>query len=616
MQHQSGLERARSALETGSRLPGGALTEQVAQSWERCRDIDLDPLCQPQEVVITFSDVTHRREANALLRRLALAEMQMLYSQIAGSNFMIALADGDAIVLDTISDHHFAESTPGRTIIPGSTWDEATHGTNALGVVVYERQPAAIYGREHYFACNGQLSCMAAPICDSGGRVLGLLDASCANEARQQHTHALVRMAAAQIENGLIYQQREGDFIFAFHPRIEYLNTLSAGLIAVSRDGEICSLNHTGSFLLAGLPAHVGTGFNDLFEAEFGVVMDGMMQGGVIRIHDKAGSGVFMVCRQIGFGPTPMIAPRMTTLISGAQEPDFVCEDPAIRRQLHEVSHALNLEMPVHIFGETGTGKELMAHYLHKITGRKGEFVAVNCGAIPDSLFITELFGYEGGAFTDARGSGVSGLVRSADNGTLFLDEVADIPLASQTALLRFLDTMEVRSVGGHKTEKVNVQIISASNSVLQKMVAQRSFRSDLLYRLSAFTITLPALGERTDFATIVHGLIEQLAPGTAITDEAMTRLAAIQWPGNIRQLRSTLQRFLVRSQDKGYIEEICIDMGDGSADDCCQACRGDPLSQRRCREIHATYHANAHNVSRTARDLGLSRTTVYKHIR
>lgn len=147
--------------------------------------------------------------------------MQILYSQIAGSDFMIALADSDAVVLDTISDQRFAESTAGRTIIPGSTWDEATRGTNALGVVVTERQPAAVYGREHYFACHGDLSCMAAPICDSDGRMLGLLDASCANDARQQHTHVLVRMAASQIENGLIYQEREGEFIFAFHPRME-----------------------------------------------------------------------------------------------------------------------------------------------------------------------------------------------------------------------------------------------------------------------------------------------------------------------------------------------------------------------------------------------------------
>lgn len=616
MRHQSGIERARSALETGNRLPADTLSNQVAQSWERCRSIGLDPLGQPNKLVHESSEVGHRREVNASLRRLALAEMQTLYSQIAGSNFMIAYADSNAVVLDTISDHSFANSLAGRTIIPGSAWDEATCGTNGLGVVAREGQPAAIYGREHYFASHGQLSCMTAPICDSSGRVLGMLDASCSYEARQQHTHALVRMAATQIENGLIYQDAEGDFIFAFHPRIEYLDTLSAGLMAVSRDGDIYALNRSGTALLVGLPARMGSNFNSLFDAEFGTAMDGMMRGGIIRISDKAGSGVFMVCRQIGFSARRVFTQAKPTLIRNTQKPDFVCDEPAIQRQLDEAANAVNLAMPVHIHGETGTGKELVARHLHKLTGRTGEFVAVNCGAIPDSLFIAELFGYVRGAFTDAHGDGSPGLVRSANQGTLFLDEVADIPLVSQTTLLRFLDTMEIRSVGGQKVDKVNVQIVSATNADLEAMAVERNFRSDLLYRLNAYTIKLPSLAQRTDFAAIIHGLIDQLAPGTAITDAAIARLSTRPWPGNIRELRSVLQRALVRC-NSGYIDEDCFDdIVDDSSDDCCAICRTNPLNRGRCREIRSTYRVNGHNVSRTARELQISRTTVYKHVR
>ena len=200
MQHLSGIVRARDALEKGHRFPVGALQPIVADSWQRCRDIELDPRGTPRHSVVAFSDVKHRRETNAAMRLLALAEMQLLHSQIAGSNFMIALADADGIVLDTISDQHFADSDAGRSIIPGSMWNESERGTNALGLAAMAGKPVAIYGREHYFACHGHLSCMAAPIFNSDGEVLGLLDASCAHEARQEHTHALVRMAAAQIE--------------------------------------------------------------------------------------------------------------------------------------------------------------------------------------------------------------------------------------------------------------------------------------------------------------------------------------------------------------------------------------------------------------------------------
>ena len=621
MQHLSGMDRARTALEKGERLPVGALQPIVADSWLRCRDIDLDPQGTPRHSVVAFSDVKHRREANAAMRLLALAEMQLLHSQIAGSNFMIALGDANGIVLDTISDQHFADSEAGRSIIPGSMWNESERGTNALGLAAMVEKPVAIYGREHYFACHGHLSCMAAPIFNSDGEILGLLDASCAHEARQEHTHALVRMAAAQIENGLIYRDHSKSFVFAFHPRAEYLDTLSAGLISVSLDGAIVSINRPGKALLSGLPAVLGNHFDMLFEAGFGPAVDGLLKGGVVRIRDRAGSGVFMVCRQIGERHTPMpkrAPPSIPALLRKEDAPDFVCDDPAIKRSLRDLAEAATLRMPVHITGETGTGKELMARHVHRLSGRQGEFVALNCGAVPEELFIAEIFGHERGAFTNARAEGAPGMARLADRGTLFLDEVADIPFAAQTSLLRFLDTMEIRAVGGQKTQKVDIQIVSATNRDLEEMVAGRQFRSDLYYRLNAFPIRLPSLRNRTDFASIVRHLMEEMAPGTPLTDAAIATLSQRKWPGNIRELKSVLQRALVRRR-ADYIDESCFDEAGPVTDvshDCCDECRGRPLSRAKCQEIRSVYEKSDQNISRTARQLGLSRTTVYKHVR
>jgi transcriptional regulator of acetoin/glycerol metabolism len=621
MQHLSGMDRARNALEKGERFPIGALQPIVAESWQRCRDIDLDPRATPRHSVVVFSEVKHRRDDNAAMRLLALAEMQLLHSQIAGSNFMIALGDAEGIVLDTISDQHFADSEAGRSIIPGSMWNESERGTNALGLAAMVEKPVAIYGREHYFACHGHLSCMAAPIFNSNGEILGLLDASCAHEARQEHTHALVRMAAAQIENGLIYQDQSKSFVFAFHPRVEYLDTLSAGLLSVSFDGEIVSINRPGKTLLSGLPAILGHHFDMLFEAGFGAAVDGLLKGGVIRIRDRAGSGVFMVCRQIGERRTPM--PRRSSasipaLLRKEDAPDFVSDDPAIQRSINDLAEAAALCMPVHITGETGTGKELMARHVHLLSGRKGEFVALNCGAVPEELFIAEIFGHERGAFTNARTEGAPGLARTADRGTLFLDEVADIPLGAQTSLLRFLDSMEIRAVGGQKTQRVNIQIVSATNRNLEDLVAKKQFRADLYYRLSAFSIRLPPLRSRTDFASVVRHLMDKMAPGTPLTDAAIATLSHRTWPGNIRELRSVLQRALVRRRGD-YIDESCFDdTGQAStlSSDCCDECRRRPLSRAKCQEIRSVYQKTDENISRTARELGLSRTTVYKHVR
>src|SRR5579871_649283 len=156
-----------------------------------------------------------------------------------------------------------------------------------------------------------------------------------------------------------------------------------------------------------------------------------------------------MACRQIGearaAAPRTRSARPIGRSSADRAQPRFICSDPRVEASLAELGEAVALKMPVHVYGETGVGKELMARHVHEVSGRVGAFVAVNCGALPESLFVAELFGHERGAFTNARAEGAPGLVRQADEGTLFLDEVSDIPIAAQTALLRFLDSGEVR---------------------------------------------------------------------------------------------------------------------------------------------------------------------------
>jgi transcriptional regulator of acetoin/glycerol metabolism len=618
----SSVDRARFALETSGRFPGGALSPEIARSWERCLAGGLDPTRRPDDVVIPFAAVKARREARALLRRLALAQMQLLHEQIAGSDFMVAFADADGVVLDTLSDHRFSESDAGRSIVPGSVWREDGRGTNALGLALVEQAPVAIYGREHFFSCHGHLSCMAVPIFDPADRLVGLLDASSPNEARQQHTHALVRMAAAAVENGLIMHDRTDVLLFALHPRAEYLETLSAGLIALSPDGAVVSLNRPARALLAGLDPDPGRAFEELFDARFGSVMDELHASGISRIRDRAGSMLYVVCRRFAARPAPgkMEPPTRHTLPAGLQvqgkahAPGFVCADPVLLRRMKGLHAAVRNRLAVHIHGETGTGKELMARHVHDLSGRTGEFVAVNCGAVPETLFIAELFGHDRGAFTNARNDGAPGLVRLADKGTLFLDEVGDIPLAAQTALLRFLDTMEVRPIGGAKTVKLDVQIISATNRDLAKAVAAHQFRADLYFRLTGLPIEIPPLRERSDFNAIACHLLAQHAPETSISEATLDRLRQRPWAGNIRELQSWLRRTLINADDAEIDEQACDEESAGTTDVCVR-CAETLLGRTKCRQIRETYARTGFNIQSTARLLGISRTTVYKHV-
>lgn len=608
---------ARAALEAGERVPAGALSPEVARSWERCLAGGLDPTRRPDEAVIPFAEVRVRREEQALLRRLALAQMQLLHQQIAGSNFMIAFADAGGVLLDTLSDPHFAESEAGRSIVPGSVWLEGGRGTNALGLALVERGPVAVYGREHFFACHGHLSCMAVPVFDPEDRLVGLLDASSSNEARQQHTHALVRMAAAAVENGLIANGRSDVLLLALHPRAEYLDTLSAGLVALSPEGEVVSINRAARALLAGLDAGAGQTFDALFEPGFGSVVDELRGHGIARVRDRAGSMLYIACRRFAAPPvmsSPAPAVRRLPAPTATPSADFVCEDPLLWRRMRGLSAAAGDRLAIHIHGETGTGKELMARHVHALSGRGGEFVAINCGGVPESLFIAELFGHDRGAFTNARSEGAPGLLRLADGGTLFLDEVGDIPLTAQTALLRFLDTMEVRPLGGAKTAKLDVQIVSATNRDLAAAVAARQFRADLYYRLNGLSIEIPPLRERSDFSAIVRHLLARHAPGASISDVVLERLRRRPWPGNIRELQSWLRRALIEADAGGITEPSCEDAACEVAQTCAQ-CAGSPLDSSRCRRIRETYAQSGGNIQATARRLGISRTTVYKHI-
>ncbi len=623
----SSVAHARAALEAGARLPGGALSPEIARSWERCLAGGLDPMRRPEEAVIAFADVRARREERALLRRLALAQMQLLYEQIAGSNFMIAFADAGGVVLDALSDPSFADSEAGRSIVPGSVWLEGERGTNALGLALVEQAPVSIYGREHFFACHGHLSCAAVPIFDPADRLVGLLDASSSNEARQQHTHALVRMAAAAVENGLIVNGRPDVLLLALHPRAEYLDTLSAGLMALSPDGELVSINRAARGLLAGLDTMAGRAFDALFEPDLGGVLDELRRAGIARVRDRAGSLLYVACRRFAAPPlrerlpapgaalrSPVPAPAAT----GASPAAFVCEDPLLQRRMRGLAAATRERLAVHIHGETGTGKELMARHVHALSGRAGEFVAINCGAVPESLFIAELFGHDRGAFTNARSEGAPGLIRLADRGTLFLDEVGDIPLAAQTALLRFLDTMEVRALGGGKTATLDVQIVSATNRDLAAAVTARQFRADLYYRLNGLSVEIPPLRERGDFHAIVRHLLARHATNLSLDDTGIERLRQRPWPGNIRELQLWLRRAAIETEgDHGREELVPLSREDGSDDHAptCAHCSSRALSRERCRRIRETYAATGGNIQQTARQLGISRTTVYKHL-
>ena len=233
---------------------------------------------------------------------------------------------------------------------------------------------------------------------------------------------------------------------------------------------------------------------------------------------------------------------------------ELVANSPAMKSVLQTIEAIAPTDSNVVILGESGTGKDMMARFIHEnsLRGDKA-FISINCAAIPEQLLESELFGYEAGAFTGALSKGKIGLFEAASGGTIFLDEIGDMPLALQSKLLRALENREIRRVGGVKNIPIDVRIICATNVNLQTMVAEKQFREDLYYRLSVFLLQLPPLCERKEdilplAENFLAALNEKYGTHKVLAPISAETMLKHRWPGNIRELRNVMERIFVVS--------------------------------------------------------------------
>ena len=233
--------------------------------------------------------------------------------------------------------------------------------------------------------------------------------------------------------------------------------------------------------------------------------------------------------------------------------PEIVSVSPAMTEAIRLVERVAPSDASVLITGESGTGKELIAHAIHRLSTRaEGSFIDINCAAFQESLLESELFGYEAGAFSGAKGRKL-GLIELADGGTLFLDEVTELPAQLQAKLLRAIETRTFFRVGGVRKVEVNVRIVAATNRNLDSVVANESFRSDLLYRINGFQIDLAPLRDRPeDIEPLARHLLTDVGgtPSPELEPAALDALRAYSWPGNVRQLKNCLERAVILSNN------------------------------------------------------------------
>jgi len=343
----------------------------------------------------------------------------------------------------------------------------------------------------------------------------------------------------------------------------------------------------------------VGMGAYDFYKKPVDIDDLGLIVARAFHLHDIENEN-----RRL---ETSSAASLLGSIITGA---------PEMLKVAKTIERVATADVSVMLLGASGTGKELLARAVHEKSGRKGDFVAINCAAIPENLLEAELFGYERGAFTGAVKSNV-GKIELAEGGTLFLDEVGDIPLPLQVKLLRFLQERVIERIGGRQPIAVDTRIICATHQDLQAMIGDGRFREDLYYRLAEIVVTIPSLAERSgDAALLARHFVNRFSrdlnsSASALSPDALAAIDAYGWPGNVRELENRIKRAVIMADSK-TLTAADLDLGNSSA------AEPDLINLRAAREvadrkaIRQAMSRSDNNISGAAKLLGISRPTLY----
>ena len=304
------------------------MSKDISDSWSRCITEGLNPFKNPKQSVISSTELNQVKEQNESLRKIIIPEIELLYSQIAGTNFMVAYSDDKGLVLDTIYDKTCLQTDVGKTVIPGSIWAEKICGTNGLGLSVEIKKPTIVSGKEHFFVAHEKISCFASPIINYDGKTIGIIDASTDSKSREQHTLALVKLTTRSIETKLFIKKFSNELILSFHPRQEYLSTTSVGMLAINGDGMIVGANRNAKIMLNGLVDLKNENFSNIFTNSFSSIATDLLNNKILKITDHLGSSVFVVKSQI-FKENKFIETKKEKKNSTCKN----CEDTKIKRE-------------------------------------------------------------------------------------------------------------------------------------------------------------------------------------------------------------------------------------------------------------------------------------------
>lgn len=602
----------------------------IEDSWSRCERYGLQPHSIPSFGQPREQDVSELLERQRGLVQTTQREVLPYYENIlSNSNCLILLADSAGQLLESWGDRRFVEPSQRRGFTPGASWMERDTGTNAIGTALASGQAVHIQRDEHFLKANRYLSGAASPIFDAQRQLIAVLDVSSDSYLPPSHTLGMVKMMSQSVENRLILNLFHDDYFqLTFNTGQDNLDSQWAGLLVFDESGLIVSANRRADNLLG--VTLTRTRIDQLFDVPLIQLLnqpeDQPMLLRAMGRHRFHG----LVRRP----QKPRMQPRDFRTPSRSQQRIGIADidqgDPQVNKVVRQAQLMLEKDVPVLVHGETGVGKEVLVKALHAASSRaQAPLIAVNCAAIPAELIESELFGYEKGAFTGAHQKGSLGLIRKADGGVLFLDEIGDMPLSLQARLLRVLQDRSVQPLGGGAPFPVDFRLVCATNRSLREEVEKGNFRQDLFYRVSGLSVELPPLRLRHDRQALVQLIWEQHREPqqwAGFTSEVQELFGAHPWPGNLRQLSSVIQVALALAGDQPIRPEhlpddFFVDLNAPAdlpylADSSQRMAKVTPPPAAANQPLRSQFEACRGNVSHLARHLGVSRNTLYKRLR
>ncbi|MBN3724478.1 sigma-54-dependent Fis family transcriptional regulator [Burkholderia sp. Ac-20379] len=631
-------------LATTGELPAAIRSHDalIQSSWRRCvHQYGLDPARMQEARILPPIRLREHQQRIDDFTRIARHGLETLHGQVAGMGYVVLLTDADGVTVDYLGDANADAALRRAGLYLGAEWSEDGAGTCAVGTALAAGQALTVHQADHFDATHIPLTCTAAPLFDSYGRLTAILDISALSSPQAKYSQLLalqlVRMYANQIEDAYFLRRHRQDWVLKLSPAPEFLEVNPEYLIALDADGRIAGHNRRAQQALmadAGLhaPPLLGQRFEALFDAlpeDLGrFVYSRPSEQRVVRLH-RGGRALYLSVMP----PVPGLPSAMR-----AAAPPLPAElaalcggDAALQQQLQRAAKLIDSPINLLINGETGSGKEFLAKALHRASARRnGPFIAVNCAAIPETLIESELFGHLPNSFSGAGSRAKRGLIEEANGGTLFLDEIGDMPRELQSRLLRVLSEGEVLAIGASRPVPVDIRVISATHHALDRLIGGGQFREDLYYRLNGARVTLPPLRERGDLDWLVRKLLAApgAEPGYTLSAAARERLHRHRWPGNLRELRNALE-YARAVCDRHHIEAHDLPDGIGDGADAADAAAADapprpaladhadgpPALPPEAALLMQYLRAAGWNLSAVARQIGISRMTLYRRM-